>query len=423
MNKTLAGLGVLILVAAVALSQMGLRESDNLPGLLTDRLDRIDTAIDAEVAALKIPGAVALVVKNGEVAYHKSFGFADVASKKPMQPNSIFRIASMTKAITSVAVMTLYEQGRFQLNDPVAKYIPEFANMTVIAELDEQGKVSETVAAKKPILIVDLLTHASGIGYPFIPGKLQATYQAAGVIDGLTIKNMTLASQMKLLAQQPLLFEPGSKFAYGLSTDVLGYLVEVISGESLDQYFAAEIFQPLGMTDTYFYLPDSKADRLVTLYNDVDGVGLVEHQGSDIAGEENDALYPIVGAKTYFSGGAGLSSTAADYARFLQMLLNDGELDGVRILGRKTVELMRTGHVDWDGDNVADFGLGFVVVSDIGKRGELSSVGAYAWGGAFDTTFWIDPDEQLIGVYMSQARPTKSTMASRFGTLVYQALE
>ncbi|MGI9233796.1 MAG: serine hydrolase domain-containing protein [Woeseiaceae bacterium] len=423
MNRILAGIAVLILVAAVALSQMGLRESDDLPGLVSDRLGRIDTAIDAEVAAKRIPGAVALIVKNGEIAYHKSFGFADIDSEKPMQSDSIFRIASMTKAVTSVAVMTLYEQGRFQLNDPVAKYIPEFANMAVISELDEQGEVGNTVPATKPILIVDLLTHSSGIGYPFIPGKLQSTYEAAGIIDGLTIENITLASQMKLLAQQPLLFEPGSKFAYGLSTDVLGYLIEVVSGKSLDQYFADEIFQPLGMTDTYFYLPESKADRLVTLYNDLDGVGLVEHQGSDIAGDENDALYPIIGAKTYFSGGAGLSSTAADYARFLQMLLNDGELDGVRILGRKTVELMRTGRVDWDGDNVADFGLGFVVVSDIGKRGELSSVGAYAWGGAFDTTFWIDPAENLIGVYMSQARPTKSTMSSRFGTLVYQALE
>jgi len=226
---------------------------------------------------------------------------------------------------------------------------------------------------------------------------------------------------MKLLAKQPLLFEPGSEFAYGLNTDLLGYLVEVVSGKPLDQFFAEEIFRPLGMGDTYFYLPADKVDRLVTLYNDVDG--LVEHRTCDIVEGTNDALYPVAGAKTYFSGGAGLSSTATDYARFLQMLLNDGELDGVRLLGRKSVELMRTGRVDWDGDQAPDFGLGFNVNSDIGKRGELSSAGAYSWGGAFDTTFWIDPSEQLIGVYMSQTRPTRSTMASRFGTLVYQALE
>lgn len=423
MNKAIVTTATLILISVLVLTQMGLRQSDVELGLVTERLARIDAAIEAEVAADKIPGAVALIVKNGEVAYHKSFGFADIDSKRPMRPDSIFRIASMTKAITSVAAMTLYEQGLFQLNDPLAKYVPEFANMNVISEIDEQGNITATVPATKPILIIDLLTHSAGISYPFIPGKLQASYKAAGVIDGLTTEDVTLGAQMELLAKQPLLFEPGSEFAYGLNTDVLGYLIEVVSGKSLDQFFAEEIFQPLSMNDTYFYLPGDKQKRLVTLYNDVDGTGLVEHHSSDIVEGINDALYPIVGAKTYFSGGAGLSSTATDYARFLQMLLNDGELDGVRILGRKSVELMRTGRVDWDGDKLPDFGLGFVVISDIGKRGELSSVGAYAWGGAFDTTFWIDPSEQLIGVYMSQTRPTRSTMASRFGTLVYQALE
>lgn len=423
MNRTIVTIAVLVLITVLAFTQMGLRHKDVEAGLIADRLARIDTAIETEVAAGKIPGAVALIVKNGEVAYQKSFGFADIDSQKPMRLDSIFRIASMTKAITSVAAMMLYEQGLFQLNDPLAKYIPEFADMVVISEVDEQGNISATVPATKPIRIIDLLTHSSGIAYPFIPGKLQASYQAAGIIDGLTIEDVRLDSQMTLLAKQPLLFEPGFKFNYGLSTDVLGYLIEVISGKPLDQFLAERIFQPLGMKDTYFYLPESKANRLVTLYSEVDGVGLAEHQGSDLAEGVNDALYPISGAKTYFSGGAGLSSTAADYARFLQMLLDDGELDGVRILGRKSVELMRTGRVDWDGDNVADFGLGFVVVSDIGRRGELSSVGSYAWGGAFNTLFWIDPREQLIGVYMSQARPTTSDMGERFGTLVYQALE
>jgi CubicO group peptidase (beta-lactamase class C family) len=420
MKKTRVAIGVLIPVAVLSLA-MVLR--DEGAGLIEDRLARIDTAIEAEVAAGKIPGAVALVARNGEVAYYKRFGFADIDAQTPMQLDSIFRIASMTKAVTSVAAMMLYEQGHFQLNDSLAKYIPEFADMTVISEVDEQGNITTAVPASKPIRIIDLLTHSSGISYPFIPGKLQASYLAAGIIDGLTIEDKTLASQMQLLATQPLLFEPGSQFAYGLSTDVLGYLVEVVSGKPLDQFFAEQVFQPLGMNDTYFYLPEAKADRLVTLYNDVDGVGLVEHQGSDLVSGVNDALYPIVGAKTYFSGGAGLSSTARDYARFLQMLLNDGELDGVRILGRKSVELMRTGRIDWDGDDVPDFGLGFVVVSDVGKRGELTSVGTYAWGGAFNTVFWIDPSEQLVGVYMSQARPTKSDMGDRFSTLVYQALE
>lgn len=423
MKRTLVTIATLVLIVAVTLTQTGLRDKDVELGLVTERLSRIDAAIEAEVAAGKIPGAVALVVRNGEVAYHRSFGYADIDENRPMQLDSIFRIASMTKAVTSVAAMTLYEQGLFKLDDPLGKYIPEFSDMVVISEADEQGNITATVPATRPIRIIDLLTHTSGIGYPFIPGKLQATYRKSGIIDGLTLEGHTLASQMLLLAKQPLLFEPGSQFAYGLSTDVLGYFVEVLSGMPLDRFFAEQIFQPLAMGDTYFYLPDAKADRLVTLYSEVEGTGLVEHQRSDFVTGINEALYPVRGAKTYFSGGAGLSSTAEDYARFLEMLLNDGELDGVRILGRKSVELMRTARVDWDGDDVADFGLGFSVVSDVGKRGELSSVGAYGWGGAFNTVYWVDPAEQLIGVYMSQARPTKSDMADRFRAVVYQALE
>lgn len=415
-------MAMMILVAALALTQIAMRE-DHGPGVIVERLGRIDSAINAEIEAGDIAGAVALIVKNGEVVYHKSFGLADIESRVPMQTDSIFRIASMTKAITSVAAMVLYEQGRFQLNDPVAKYLPEFAQMSVISSVDEEGNVTATVPATRPIKIIDLMTHASGIGYPFIPSKVQKSYHDAGVIDGLTVKDLKLASQMKLLATQPLLFEPGSAFAYGLSTDVLGYLIEVVSGKSLDQFLREEILEPLGMNDTYFYLPEEKAGRLVTLYNEVADVGLVAHEGSGTDMEVNDVLYPVIGAKTYFSGGAGLSSTAHDYALFLQMLLNDGELGGVRILGRKSVELMRTGRVDWDGDDIPDFGLGFAVVSDLGRNGELASPGAYAWGGAFDTSYWIDPHEDLIGVYMSQARPTSSDLGARFKTLVYQALE
>lgn len=422
MNKTIVAIAVMILVAALALTQIAMRDDDG-PGVIVDRLGRIDSAINAEIEIGGIAGAVALILRNGDVVYHKSFGLADIESKVPMRTDSIFRIASMTKAITSVAAMVLYEQGHFQLNDPVARYLPEFAQMSVISGVDEEGNVTAIVPATRPIKIIDLMTHTSGIGYPFIPSKVQRSYHDAGLIDGLTVKDLKLASQMKVLATQPLLFEPGSAFAYGLSTDVLGYLVEVVSGKPLDQFLSEEIFDPLGMNDTYFYLPDNKAGRLVTLYNVVDDVGLVAHEGSGTDIEVNDALYPIIGAKTYFSGGAGLSSTAHDYGLFLQMLLNDGEFDGARILGRKSVELMRTGRVDWDGDDIPDFGLGFAVVSDLGRNGELASPGAYAWGGAFDTSYWIDPHEDLIGVYMSQARPTNSDLSTRFKTLVYQALE
>jgi CubicO group peptidase (beta-lactamase class C family) len=423
MRKTTVITGLLLIVANAALAQHALPVDPNAAGMLPDRLERIDDAINAEIADGKIPGAVALVARNGNIVYFKSFGFADTDSQTPMQNDSIFRIASMTKAITSVAVMTLYEQGHFRLSDPVAKYIPAFSDMTVISEVDESGEITSTVAAKNPIKIIDLLTHTSGISYPFIRSSLQKSYVNSGIIDGLTAKDMTLASQMALLAKQPLLHEPGSAFAYGLSTDLLGHLVEVISGKSLDQFFAEEIFTPLGMHDSYFYLPKDKAERLVTLYADVGDGGLIESQGGESEIILDDPNYPIAGARTYFSGGAGLSSTAYDYVRFLQMLLNDGELEGKRILSRKSVELMRTSRVDRDGDQKPDFGLGFRILGDLGKNGELGSIGTYAWGGAFYTSYWVDPAENLIGVLMSQVRPASSDIDLKFNTLVYQAIK
>jgi len=391
-------------------------------GFIADRLDRIDDAINAEIAAGRIPGAVALVARNGKVVYHKSFGYSDVDSKTPMRNDNIFRIASMSKAITSVAVMRLYEKGKFLLNDPVAKYIPEFSDPKVVSEIDDDGVILSTVPAAGPIKIIDLLTHSSGISYPLMHSDLYKAYRDAGIIDGFTSRDIKLAAQMKLLAEEPLLFEPGTKTAYGLSTDLLGYLVEVVSGRSLDQYLAEEIFEPLRMHDTYFYLPPDKAGRLVTLYANVDG-RLVVSKGDESNVILDDPLYPITGARSYFSGGAGLSSTAGDYARFLQMLLNGGELDGARILSRKSVELMHTPRVDWDGDEVPDMSLGFSVVTDLGKRGELGSVGSYSWGGVFYTSYWVDPSENLIGVFMSQVLPANSDISDKFNMLVYQALK
>ena len=412
----------LFVLLALLASHLAFAHEIGPPGFVGDRLGRIDNAINAEISVGKIPGAVVLIMRDGEIVYHKSFGYADIDSRTEMQNDSIFRIASMTKAITTVAAMTLYERGYFQLNDPIGKFLPAFARMQIVSDVDDVGDVVTKTTAERPIRIIDLLTHTSGISYPFIPGRLQKSYKDAGIIDGFTGRELTLADQMELLSAQPLLFEPGTEFAYGLNTDLLGYLVEVVSGQPLDEYLTEEIFEPLGMNDTYFYLPDDKADRLVTLYAATDD-GLVVSQGDEADIILDDPLYPVSAARSSFSGGAGLSSTASDYARFLQMLLNDGELDGVRILGRKSVELMRAPRVDWDGDERPDFGLGFVVVPDIGRHGELGSAGSYAWGGAFNTAYWIDPAEKLVAVYMSQARPTNSDMDDRFRTLVYQALE
>jgi len=392
-------------------------------GFDSERLERIDYAVNEAIANQEIPGAVALIVNDGETVYHKAFGYADIQSKTAMETDTIFRIASMTKAVTSVGVMILYEQGRFLLNDPVSKYIPEFADMRVISEIGDDGSIVTTAPAESQIRIIDLLSHTSGFTYPFVPGKLQDTYVDAGIIDGMTASNKTLATQIKLLARQPLLFEPGTEFAYGLSTDVLGFLIEVISGQPLDQFFAENITGPLGMADTGFYLPDEKRSRLATLYAETAEQGLIVSEGTEADIKLDNPNYPIAGARSYFSGGAGLSSTAQDYSRLIQMLLNDGELDNTRILSRKSVELMRAARVDWDGDKIADFGLGFAVTGDIGKRGELGSTGTFAWGGAFYTSYWIDPTENLVAVFMSQGRPISSDIANKFRILVYQALK
>lgn len=392
-------------------------------GFIEERLSRIDSIITKSINNGEIPGAVALVARNGKIAYYKSFGYTDVEAQKKIGKNSIFRIASMTKAITTVGVMVLHERGQFMLNDPISKYIPEFEKPKILVEIDSLGNVVKTDTSKKEIRIIDLLTHSSGLSYPFVKNDLQKVYKDAGIIDGMTSKEIILESQMKLLATLPVLFEPGSKFQYGLSIDLLGYLCEVISGKSFDRFLNDEIFLPLKMHDTYFYIPNQKRDRLVTVYSWIDGKGLTVSKGDESTIKLDNPNYPIDGASSYFSGGAGLSSTAYDYGRFIQMLLNNGELEEARIISRKSVELMRRSRIDWDNDGRPEFGFGFYVINDIAKEGELGSDGSYSWGGAFYTSYWIDPQENLIGVFMSQLRPSKTDVSKKFRSLVYQALE
>ncbi|MDG2107963.1 MAG: serine hydrolase [Woeseiaceae bacterium] len=423
MNKVIIYLAMLWLVSGC---EVATESNFDWPGIADERLIRIDSAIIAEVEAGKIPGAVALVSRKGQRIYHKSFGFADIEAGTLMRNDSIFRIASMTKAITTVGVMQLYEKGYFQLNDPISSYLPVFKDPQVLVSVDENDVVMETRAASREIRIIDLLTHSSGLGYPFIPSPIQKTYIINGIIDGLTDQDERLELQMAKLAKLPLLFDPGNRYNYGLSTDVLGYLIEVVSGQSLNDYFRNEIFIPLEMHDTSFYLSEDKYDRLVTLYANEGGELISYTDDSDTDDSITDQVntnYPISGAMTYFSGGAGLSSTASDYSHFIEMLLNNGELNGKRLLGRKSVELMRSPRMDMNGDGVVNFGLGFKVINDIGVVGELGTPGTYNWGGAFSTSFWIDPKEQLLGVIMTQVRPNDSDITDRFKTLVYQALE
>jgi CubicO group peptidase (beta-lactamase class C family) len=390
---------------------------------IPDRLLRLDAAIQKSIDDGEIPGAVALIAHQGETVYHKTFGYRDIEQRTPMTRDTVFRIASMSKAITSIGVMILYERGHFLLSDPISDYLPEFEKPRVLVKADGQGKVLETKEAAREITIIDLLTHSSGISYPFIDNELQAVYKNAGVIDGVTERPLRLEEQMKILAQQPLLHDPGEKFSYGLSTDLLGYFCEVISGKPFGRFLADEIFMPLGMSDTSFYLPEEKADRLATLYAvDDDGV-LHVAKGDESSIFLDNPRYPIEGAKTYHSGGAGLSSTTRDYARFLQMLLSNGELEGTRILGRKSVEFLTSPRLKLEEDGVPKMSAAFYVAGSPGEEGGLTSAGAYSWGGAFYTTYFIDPREEMLGVFMSQGLPISSSISDRFKVLVYQALQ
>jgi CubicO group peptidase (beta-lactamase class C family) len=387
-------------------------------------LKNIDHLIQRSINDNEIPGAVAIILQNNQILYHKSFGFSDKDSKSLMEKNSIFRIASMTKAITSVGIMMLAEDGKLLLSDPVSKYIPEFNNPTVIESIDiSSGKILKTIPASREIQIIDLLTHTSGIGYPFIPSNLDRSYREGNIFDGLTAKPIILSELIRNLSRQPLLFEPGSSYAYGLNNDVLGYVIEIIAGMTLDSFFKKMIFEPLKMNDTYFYLPEEKESRLVTLYAGNEDKDIKKSDGTESDIYLDNPNYPISGAKTMFSGGAGLSSTAYDYSLFLSMLLNEGKYDEQRLLSQNSVKLMRTALIDTDSDGNSDFGLGFDVITHPKQSNELSSVGSYSWGGAFYTTYWIDPQNKLIGIFMSQVRPYNHlSVATEFKNLVYQSI-
>ncbi len=389
---------------------------------IPDRLLRLDGAIQRSIDDGEIPGAVVLIAHDGKTVHHKAFGYSDIERKAPMTIETIFRIASMTKAITSVGVMILYEQGHFLLSDPVSEYLPEFKNPQVLVKADEKGNVLETRNASREITILDLLTHTSGISYPFDDNELQPVYKKAGVIDGVTARPLRLEDQMKLLARQPLLHDPGDRFSYGLNTDLLGYLCQVITGQPFDAFLTEEIFKPLGMIDTYFYLPEQKAERLATLYAVDDEGDLRVAEGDESSIYLDNPRYPVEGARTFFSGGGGLSATTRDYARFLQMLLNEGELDGTRILSRKSVELLTSPRIALEDNGPPKISAAFYVSGSPGLEGMLTSPGTYGWGGAFYTTYFIDPHEKLIAVFMSQGRPIRSSISDRFGALVYQAL-
>ena len=390
-------------------------------GLSTERLLRIDKVMEKHIAQQKIAGGVILLARHGKTAHLGAYGMMDVEAGKPMAPDTIFRIASMTKQITSVAVMMLYEEGHFRLHEPVSKFIPAFKEMQVLPPEDTADS-DQPLPATEQITIWNLLTHTSGLTYHWNK-RLGPQYNEAGITHGLLQDEGTLAEKMKVLATIPLLHQPGADVEYGLSIDVLGYLVEVVSGMPLDRFFYERIFNPLGMTDTHFFLPKTKRERIAVVYERTgDGPIMPKSQEPTVNGSLIYSTdYPYNGPRTYFSGGAGLVSTAPDYARFAQMMLNGGELDGVRLLSRKTVELMTTHQLADMGVDYG-FGLGFSIVLDESDLREIGSVGAYSGGGFFFTSFFIDPQEQMLGIFMCQLHPGGSDLAERIRILSYQAI-
>jgi CubicO group peptidase (beta-lactamase class C family) len=406
------------------------RLQDELAGMSRARLERIRPAMRAYVDSGKVAGVVTILMRRGRVVALDTAGWADLEAHVPARPNTIFRIASMTKAITSVAVMSLVEDGRLLLSDPVAKYLPAFQNMRVIVSRGDSAKglKDSLVAAARLITVRDLLTHRTGIAYAFDDDAPNVGYyRRARVPDGITPGPGTIAQTADLIAAQPLAFEPGSKWRYGLNADVLGRLVEVVSGRPLDQFLAERIFRPLHMHDTFFYVPDARLASVAVPYTLGQSGRLQPMDSVQWIGSFEVAGRGSRGSRTYFSGGAGLYSTAPDYARFLQMLLNGGELGGVRVLSPKTVELMTasaTGDLSPSPTGPGTgFGLGFAIVNDLGLSGGLGSVGQYSWGGAYGSTFWVDPKEQLIGVMMIQLIPRPGVdIGERFQTLAYQAI-
>lgn len=378
------------------------------------RLSRIDTWLQKLVADRQIPGAVAMIVQDGRIAYHKAFGVRDLSSNVPMRTDDIFRIASQTKAITSLAVMMLWEEGKFGLDDPISRHLPAFRTQTVLTKFNPADSSYETRPAKGRITIRQLLTHSSGIDYADIGStEMRGIYAKAG-LSALGHQGDVLADKIDALGKLPLKHDPGEQFTYGLSVDVLGRLVEVASGMPLDQFFRTRIFEPLGMRDTYFAIPKEKQSRLVALHVMKDGKLASSH--GEALGDNAD--YPLR-AMTYFAGGAGLSSTTADYARFLQLFLNRGEIDEKRLLSHATVDMMLTKQ---NGALRPPFGLGFQLETPEEDYLSPSGVGTFSWGGAFNTTYWADPKERIVALIYTNTSGPAPSLGGPFKVLVYSAL-
>lgn len=383
-------------------------------GFSSERLRRLDSLFNAYITTGIMPNAVTFIYRKGKIVHHKAYGFKNIEQKQLLKKDDIFRIASQTKALTSVGLMMLYEHGKFLLDDPVSMYIPEFKNAQVLVTSNNNDSTYTTRPAKNPITIRHLLAHTSGIPYD---NAIYTRYKIPGVNS---LEPVTIGEVVKRLAGLPIEHDPGEKFTYGLNTDVLGYLIEVLSGMTLDMYFRTQLFEPLGMKDSYFYLPENKAHRLVTLYSK-DSLSAPLY----ISRNEANQTYPIAGARQYFCGGAGVVGTIEDYARFCTMLLHGGSFNGKQLIGRKTIELMTTNQIGdlevWDRHD--KFGLGFQIITAKGVAKMPGSVGAYKWGGMYSTDYIIDPKEDLVMLIYTNVYPfANPDINDRFRVMVYQAL-
>ena len=402
---------------AQTLSPMVVKHS----GVHYERLAQIDTLLKHYEDKNWLVGAVVLIVKDNQVAYYKGHGYSNLSAKKSMQADAIFRIMSQTKAITSLAIMQLFEQGKLGLDQNISDFIAEFKSPKLIKSFNAADSGFTTTQAKREITFRDLLTHTSGIDYPAIgTDTMKAVYAKNNIPSGLGYFNESLLSKMKALAALPLLHNPGERFTYGLNSDLLGCLIEIISGESLETYCHKHIFEPLGMKDTYFNVPATKAARLATVYTEDKDHKIIEWSP---AFRNIDPKYPLM-PKSYFSGGAGLSSTAFDYSIFLQMLLNKGSYNGKQILGRRTVELMLSPQLadNLFGDD--NFSLGFALTSKKSANLNMRSEGSFAWGGYYGTTYWADPKEKMICLIMTQQTPNSHyDYVDKITNIIYGSLK
>lgn len=419
-SKT-ALVSVIILLTCMQLQAQVIQTNTKNNNVDYGRLTKIDGLINEYISKNWLTGAVSIVIKDNQVVQYKGYGYADVELKKPMKNDAIFRIMSQTKAITSIGIMILYEQGKLLLDEPISDFIPEFKNPVVLDKFNDADTTYTTVPANREITFRDLLTHTSGLDYTDIgSSKVAAIYTKNHIPSGLGYFDANLLERMKALGKLPLSFQPGTKWQYGLNSDLLGCLIEVISGMNLEDFLRKNIFEPLGMKDTYFNVPSSKADRLATVYTE-DSLNHIIKWSHEFRHIDPD--YPLMN-KHYFSGGAGLSSTAFDYAIFMQMLLNGGIYNSHRILSKRTVEMITSGQLK-DGlfgdDNM---GLGFGITSEKTAAKEPRNAGSFSWGGYYGTTYWADPKAHLVCLFMTQQNPNShGDVEAKFEAMVYSSLK